>query len=146
LLGQQDRIVPGKHDDRSAEAQSARARTEPGQEVERGRDLPIAREVVLDHEGAAKAEPLRLDVVVDEVTESLAAVELRAAAARRGATEQAEFHRLSPLSRVHGMLRPSSGPTARSLPARLSYRCLREAHRMDLPGPPATAVRYCRHG
>ena len=72
----------------------ARACAEPGQQVERGRDLAIAGEVVLDDERAVEAERLGLDVVFDELAEPLAAVELGTTAPRRRTTEQAELHRL----------------------------------------------------
>ena len=55
-------------------------------------DLAEAGEMVLDHEGAVKAERFRLDVVFDEVAKSFGAVELAAAAARGGAAEQPEPH------------------------------------------------------
>src|SRR5947208_15604815 len=66
----------GQHEHRGAQSQPARARAEPGQQVERRRDLAIAGEVVLDDECAVEAERLGLDVVFDEVAEPLAAVEL----------------------------------------------------------------------
>ena len=73
------------------------ARAEPGQQVERRRDLAIAGEMVLDDKGAAKPEPLGLDIVVDEVAKPLAAVELGRLGAggppRRRAAEQTEPHR-----------------------------------------------------
>ena len=53
--------------------------------------------MVLDDKGAAKAERLGLDIVLDKVAEALAAVELAGLRAggppRRGAAEQAELHR-----------------------------------------------------
>ena len=76
LLGKQYRVVPGQHDDRGAEPQPAGAGAEPGQQVERRRDLAVAGEMVLDDKGAAKAQRLGLDVVVDEVAKPFAAVEL----------------------------------------------------------------------
>ena len=94
LLRQQHGIVPGQHEHRGTQSQPARARAEPGQELERGRDLAIAGEVVLDDERAVEAEGLGLDVVVDEIAEPLAAVELGTAAPRRGTAEQAELHGL----------------------------------------------------
>ena len=96
LLRQQHGIVPGQHEHCGAQAQPARARAEPGQQVERGRDLAIAGEVVLDDERAVEAERLGLDVVVDEIAEPLAAVELGTTAPRRCTAEQTELHR-SPL-------------------------------------------------
>jgi hypothetical protein len=56
--------------------------------------------VVLDDERAVKAERLRLDVVVDEIAEPLAAVELGTAAPRRRTAEQAEWHGLPLWCRV----------------------------------------------
>jgi hypothetical protein len=52
--------------------------------------------MMLDDKGAAKAERLGLDIVLDEIAEALAAVELGAAAPRCRAAEQAELHRLTP--------------------------------------------------
>ena len=43
--------------------------------------------MMLDDEGAMKAQRLGFDVGVDEVAKPLGAVELAAATARRGATE-----------------------------------------------------------
>ena len=76
LLGEQYRVVPRQHHDRRAEAQPAGARTEPGQKVDRRRDLAIAGEMVLDDKAAVKAQRLGLDIVVDKVAETLGAVEL----------------------------------------------------------------------
>ncbi len=96
LLGEQHRVVPGQHDDRGAEPQGRGARAEPGQQVERRRNLTVAGEMVLDDKGAVKSEPLGLDIVVDEVTEPLGAVEFRRVGARRTprrrAAEQTEPH------------------------------------------------------
>jgi hypothetical protein len=50
--------------------------------------------VVLDDECAVEAERLGLDVVVDEVAEPLAAVELGTAAPRRCTAKQAKLHYL----------------------------------------------------
>src|SRR5208337_842485 len=88
-----------------AETKPARARAEPGQQVEGGRDLAIAGEVVLDDEGAVKAERLGLDVVFDEVAEALAAVELGTTAPRCGAAEETELHP------SHPPLRSAPAPT-----------------------------------
>src|SRR5438093_4279138 len=86
--------MPGQHEHRGAQSQPARARAEPGQQVERRRDLAIAGEVVLDDECAVEAERLGLDVVVDEVAEPLAAVELGTTAPRRCTAKQAKLHYL----------------------------------------------------
>src|SRR5437867_9207138 len=88
--------MPGQHEHRGAQSQPARARAEPGQQVERGRDLAIAGEVVLDNECAVEAERLGLDVVVDELAEPLAAVELGTTAPCCRTAEQAELHCLLP--------------------------------------------------
>ena len=69
-----------------AQSQPARTGAKPGQQVERGRYLTEAGEMVLDDEGAVEAERLGLDVVVDEIPESFAAVEFAAAAPRCGVT------------------------------------------------------------
>ena len=52
LLRQQHRIVPGQHDDRRSEPQAPGARAEPGQQVERRRDLAVAGKMVLDDKGS----------------------------------------------------------------------------------------------
>src|SRR5262249_8908118 len=83
---------PWQHHDSGAETQPARARSDPSQEIERGRHLTVAGEVVLHDERAVKAQRLRLDVVVDEIAKSLAAVEFRTTAPRRRTAEQAESH------------------------------------------------------
>src|SRR6266487_3011651 len=93
--------MPGQHEHRGAQAQPACARAEPGQQVERGRDLAIAGEVVLDDERAVEAERLGLDVVVNEIAEALTAVELGTAAPCRCTAEQAKLHRLPPLVLRH---------------------------------------------
>ena len=51
--------------------------------------------MVLDDKGAVKAQRLGLDVVIDEVAEALAAVELGAAAPRRRTAEETELHYLT---------------------------------------------------
>jgi len=51
-----------------------------GQQVERRRDRAIAGTVMLDDKGAAKAERLGVDDILDEIAKSLAAVEFGAAA------------------------------------------------------------------
>src|SRR5437764_11928300 len=84
--------MPGQYDHRRAEAQPARAGAEPSQQIEGGRDLAVAGEVVLDDKGAVKAERLGLDVGFDEIAEPLAAVELRSAAPCGGAAEETELH------------------------------------------------------
>src|SRR5262249_3153742 len=82
LFGQQHRVVPRQHHHRGAETEAGRARPEPGEEIQRRRDLTVSGEMVLDDERAVKAERLRLDVVVDEVANSLAAIEFGATAPR----------------------------------------------------------------
>src|SRR5215831_2834916 len=92
LFGQQDRIMPGQYDHGRSEPQPSGAGAEPGQQVERRGDLPVAGEVMLDDESAVKAERFGLDIVLDKITKSLAAVELGAATPRRRAAEQTELH------------------------------------------------------
>jgi hypothetical protein len=58
---------------------SSRAGAQPGQQIEGRGDLAKAGEMVLDDEGAVKAERLGLDVVIDEVSKAFGAVELAAA-------------------------------------------------------------------
>jgi hypothetical protein len=67
-------------------------RAEPSEQVQGRRDLAVAGKVVLDDKGAVKAERLRLDVVLDEIAKSFAAVELGAAAPGRGAAEETKLH------------------------------------------------------
>src|SRR5262249_27834946 len=92
LFRQQYGIVPRQYCDRRAQTQPARACAKPGQQVECGRYLTEAGEMVLDDEGAVEAKRLGLDVVVDEIPKPFAAVELGAPASCRSATEEAEFH------------------------------------------------------
>src|SRR5215467_443217 len=92
LLRQQHGIVPRQYCYCRAQSQPAGAGAKPGQQVERGRYLTEAGEMVLDDEGAVEAERLGLDVVVDEIPEPLAAIELGAPATCRSTTEEAEFH------------------------------------------------------
>src|SRR4029077_13160125 len=103
LLGEQQRAVCRQYHHRGTEAQPTGARTKPGQQVDRRRDLAIAGEMVLDDKGAVKAEPLGLDIVFDEIAEAFAAVELgrlrRTGAPRRRAAEQTEPHRAMLLGR-----------------------------------------------
>src|SRR5262249_51737215 len=95
LFGEQHRVVPWQHHHRSAEAKAARARPDPGQEIQRGRALAVPGEVVLHDERAVKAERLGLHVVFDEIAKALAAVELGTTASRRRAAEQTESHIVS---------------------------------------------------
>src|SRR5262249_60284673 len=92
---EQLRVVRWQHHDSGAETQPARARSDPGQEIERGRHLTVAGEVVLHDERAVKAQRLSLDVVVDEIAKSLAAVEFRTPAPRLRTAEHAERHNVS---------------------------------------------------
>jgi hypothetical protein len=82
---------------------------EPGQQIDRGRDLAVTGEVMLDDKGAVKAERLCLDVVIDEVAEALAAVEVGATAPRRRTAEETELHPShppSPPARISGGAKP----------------------------------------
>ena len=92
LLGQQHGIVPGQRDHGGPEPQVLRPRAHPGQEVQRGRDLTEAGEVVLDDERALVAERLGLDVVLDELAEPGAAVDVDPAPLGLGAPEEPETH------------------------------------------------------
>jgi len=92
LLGQQHRVVPRQRHDGGAEPEGGGAGADPGQEVERRRDLAEAGEVVLDDEGGVVAELLGLHVVVDEVAEAASAVDVRPAPAGLGAAEDPEAH------------------------------------------------------
>src|SRR5215831_8782410 len=70
----------------------ASARAQPGQQIKAGRDLAKTGEVMLDKKGAVKAERLGLDIVVDEVSKTLAAVGVRPAAPGLRAAEQSKAH------------------------------------------------------
>ena len=79
--------MPRQNHHRRTETQPARARAKPGQQIDCGRNLAIAGEVVLDDKGAVKAERFGLDVVIDEVAEALGAVEFGTTAPRRRTAE-----------------------------------------------------------
>src|SRR5262245_56172671 len=64
---------------------------------------------MLNNERAVEAERLGLDVVFDELTEPLAAVELGTAAPRRRTAEQAELHCLTLRCRVTREYRKNIG-------------------------------------
>ena len=72
LLGDEDRVVPGQHDDRGAETDALGTGRQVGEQAHRGRDLAKAGEMVLDQEDARKAELLGLDHVVDEIVVGVA--------------------------------------------------------------------------
>src|SRR5262249_25475135 len=76
---------------RGAEPHARGATGEKAQQVERGRDLAAACEMVLDNEQALEAELLRVENVVDEPAVALA-VRARAITGRFGSAEEAEFH------------------------------------------------------
>ena len=102
LLGQQHRIVPRQHQYRRAEPQMPGARAEPGQQIEARRDLAKAGEMMLDQKRAVIAQRLGLDIIVDKVAKTLAAVGIGTGAPSLRAAEQSEFHLLSPHSeRAH---------------------------------------------
>ena len=100
LFGQQHRVVPGQHDHRGAKPQRARARADPGEQVQRRRDLAEAGEVMLDDERALIAERLGLDDVLDVVLEAGGAVDVGAAALRLRRAEESELHGCSCSARV----------------------------------------------
>ena len=77
-------------------------------QVDRRRDLAIAGEMVLDDKGAVKAERFRLDVVIDEIAEALAAVEFGAAAPRRRTAEETELHYLTLINPTGEITGPSA--------------------------------------
>jgi hypothetical protein len=67
--------------------------------------------VVLDDKGAVKAERLGLDVVIDEIAEALAAVEVGAAATRCRTAEETELHPSVlplPAARISGGAKPGA--------------------------------------
>src|SRR5205814_8073064 len=95
LLGQQYRVVPRQHQDGGAEPQCRGARAEPGQEIEARRHLPETGEMVLDDKGRVKSERLGLDIVLDPLAKSLAAVgqlRPRGRSPRLRAAEQSKPH------------------------------------------------------
>src|SRR5205085_11097662 len=79
LFGQENRVVPGQDRHRGAEAERGGAGADPGQQVQRGRNLSEAGEVVLDEKGALVAECLGLNVVLDELAIADCAVNVRPA-------------------------------------------------------------------
>src|SRR5262249_14184344 len=91
LLGKQHRIVPRQYYDRGAKPQALRTAGNEAQEVERGRNLAVAGEMVLDHEQACIAEFLGVEHVIDELVIGLA-VGARLAA-RLAPAEKTELHR-----------------------------------------------------
>ena len=107
LLGQQHRIVPGQHHHRRAQPDPAGAAGQVAQEIERGRQLPDAGEVVLDDKHAVIAELLGMEHIVD-VLAVAEAVANRPFASRLGPAEQPELHGLAPI-RTGASYRVSSG-------------------------------------
>ena len=111
--------MPGQDHYGRAEAQPACARAEPSQQIDRGRHLAIAGEVVLDDESAVKAERFGLDIVIDEVAEALAAVELGAAAPCCRTAEETELppsYLRRQAARVSGVLKPGASSRANRRP------------------------------
>jgi len=92
LLGEQHRVVPRQHHHGGAEPQGLGARGQPGQQSETGRDLAEPGEMVLDHEGAVKAQRLGFNIIFDEIAKPLGTIELTAAPACRRTAEQSEPH------------------------------------------------------
>ena len=92
-LGEQHRIVPRQHDDRSAEPQPCCARRHAGEKLKRRRDLADAGEMMLDQKTRVEAERLGLDVVIDIVAEPGAGIV--GAAVRLRAAEETELHELT---------------------------------------------------
>src|SRR6185312_7603235 len=87
----QHRIVPAQHHDGCTEPDPARPRREIRENVQRGRDLAVYSEMVLDNEHGVEAERLGFADIVDIIGIALA-VAGRTAARRAGAAEQTEFH------------------------------------------------------
>ena len=87
LLGKQHRIVPRQHQHRGAEPQCLGLRRQPGEQRETGGNLAEAGEMMLDQKGRMVAEPLGLDIVVDELLIALAGIHVGSAVAGRGAAE-----------------------------------------------------------
>ena len=95
LFRQQHRIVPGQDQYRRAEPQMPGAGAEPGQQIEAGRNLAKAGEMMLDEKCAVVAQRLGFDIIVDEVAKALAAVGIGAGSPGLRAAEQSEFHLLT---------------------------------------------------
>src|SRR5204862_7463921 len=110
FLGDQHRVVPGQHDDRGAEADPLGTRRQIAQQVQRGRDLAKAGEMMLDQKDARKDEPLGLDHVIGEMMVSVAVA--GRTATRPGAAKESEFHYPAPLSPAL-KLRRNVGPGPR---------------------------------
>ena len=92
LLGEQHRIVPGQHHHRTADPQRFGAHRQASEQRERRGNLVPAGEVVLDQKAGAVAQCLGLDVEVEVVVESLAALGRMLAGSRLRGTEQSELH------------------------------------------------------
>src|SRR5947209_8530753 len=90
------------------------AGAEPGQQVEAGRHLAKAGEMMLDEKGAVKAERLGFDIVIDELAEALAAVRVGTAAPCLRAAEQSKTHRLLLLgNQFYRILPRAAAPSSR---------------------------------
>src|SRR5439155_16455289 len=105
LLGQQHRVVPGQHDHRGTEAERARSRADPGQQVERRRDLAEAGEMMFHDERALVTQRLGLDDILDVVLEAGGAVYIGAAALCLSRAEKSELHSRTPPPWYHLDLR-----------------------------------------
>ena len=90
LFGEQHGIVPRQHHHGSAEPHAAGAAGEIAEQAERGRDLAVAGEMVLDHEQALIAELLGQEHIVDELAVALTVG--AGIAARLGPAEKPELH------------------------------------------------------
>src|SRR6476646_4121667 len=87
--------MPRQNQNRRPEPQCRGARAEPGQEIEARRHLPETGEMVFDDKRRVKSERLGLDIVLDPLAKSLAAVgqlRTRGRPPRLGAAEQSKPH------------------------------------------------------
>src|SRR4029077_11613909 len=90
LFREQQRIWPRQHHHRRSKAQSRGAHGERGQEHQRRRNLVPAREMMFDRKARHETEPLRRDIEVEIVAETLPALRTEIAAIRLRRCEQTE--------------------------------------------------------
>ena len=92
LLGEQHRIVPRQHDHRRAKPQRFGAHGGRHQQHQGRRHLVPAGEMMLDQKARLKAERLGLDIEIEIVAKTLAALRGQIVAVGLRRTEQTEFH------------------------------------------------------
>src|SRR5262249_11835255 len=123
---------------RSAQSQCRRARADPCEQVQRGRDLTESREVVLDEERADEAERLGFDVELDKIPEPGAAVGVGTATLGLGAAEDSKSHAMTSLRMLtllecsHGSVRCHQNLTVALTSLSVGQRRLDLLDRIDL--------------